>query len=389
MEKKSPHLPKLSSIFSKAGIVALLAVFFVVGFGVGYDRAQKQNPLNLSQYWQVYNLLKSKYIGNVDTTKAEQGTIEGLVSSLGDPYSVYMPPEDKSNFEQDLKGQFEGIGAELTQKDGSVVVMSPLTGAPAEKAGLKANDIIVKVDDTSAEGLTLNDVVGKIRGPKGSTVKITVIRAGNNDPVVISIVRDTITVKSVEWKMINNIGYIEVRQFGDDTVDLFKQGVTELAAKSPKAIIIDMRNNPGGYLNAVAPMVGQFIAPNVVVYEKEKNGDLTDIRSTDVPVLPNMPLYILTNNGSASAAEIFSGAMQDYKRATLIGQKTFGKGSVQDLINLSDGSALKVTIAEWLTPNKRTINKTGIDPDVKVDGEKTATSDPVLDKALELAKANK
>jgi len=378
--------PKMKGSLRYLSFVILLAVFFMAGFGFGSDYTSNKKPLDLSKFWKVYELVNKNYIGSVDKTNAERGAISGLVNSLGDPYSVYLPPEDKKSLDQDLQGQFEGIGAELTDKDGSVVVVAPLSGTPAEKAGVKANDIILKVDDTTTEGMVLNDVVNKIRGPKGTTVKITVYRKSSATPIEMTITRETIIVKSVEYKMIGNVGYMQIRQFGDDTTDLAKAAVKDIASKNPKAVIIDLRNNPGGYLNAVAPIAGQFIAPSVVVYEKEKNGSLTDIRSTEVPVLPNTPVYILVNEGSASASEILAGALQDYKRATLVGKKTFGKGSVQDMISLNDGSALKITIAEWLTPNKRAINKIGIEPDVKVDGEKTATTDPVLDKALELIK---
>jgi carboxyl-terminal processing protease len=228
--------------------------------------------------------------------------------------------------------------------------------------------------------------VQKIRGPKGTTVKLTVSRSGSDQPLELTIKRSNIQVKSVTWKMIDTVGYVEISQFGEDTVALAQQAVKELAAKNPKAMIIDLRNNPGGYLNTVAPIAGLFIPPSVVVIERYKDSKTDEIRSTDVPVLPTTPLYLLVNEGSASAAEILAGALQDYKRATLVGHKTFGKGSVQDLIDLKGGAALRITIAEWLTPNQRAINKIGIEPDVTVEGDKKDGADPILDKALDLAK---
>lgn len=366
--------------------LALILVFVAGGIaGISYDRSRQ--TLDLSTFWTVYQKIQNEYVGgSLDKTKAVEGAIKGLVESIGDPYSVYLPASQKQSLDDELSGKFEGIGAELTNKDGAIVVVAPISGSPAEKAGLKANDVVLTVDGNSTDGKTLNDVVSEIRGPKGTVVKLTVGRSGVSEPVSVEITRDSIVVKSVTSKMIGNIAYVEISQFGDDTVSLAQQQVKDLAAKNPRAIIIDLRNNPGGFLNSVPPVAGLFITPSVVVQEKDKNGHVQQLKSTDVPVMPNTPMYILVNSGSASAAEILAGALQDYGRAKLVGEKTFGKGSVQDLIDLPGGAALKLTIDEWLTPKGRTINKTGIEPDVKVTDNKTDTSDPVLDKALELAK---
>lgn len=365
--------------------LAILAAF-AGGFFSGHANQVKRDGLNLDQFWNVFNLIQRRYVHSVDANVAAEGAAKGLVESLGDPYSAYLPPTDKKNLDDELKGEFEGVGAELTLKDKLVVVVAPLAGSPAEAAGLKAQDVVLKVDDVTTANLTLNEVVQKIRGPKGTTVKLTVSRSGSDQPLEVTIKRSSIQVKSVNWKMIDTVGYVEISQFGEDTVALTQQAVKELAAKNPKAMIIDLRNNPGGYLNTVAPIAGLFIPPSVVVIERYKDSKTDEIRSTDVPVLPTTPLYLLVNEGSASAAEILAGALQDYKRATLVGHKTFGKGSVQDLISLKDGAALRITIAEWLTPNQRAINKVGIEPDVKVEGDKKDGTDPILDKALELIK---
>ncbi len=373
---------------SRLFLILAIAAVFGAGFFTGNRVSIGSNQLDLTQFWQVYRFINDRYVGSIDNKKAAEGAAAGLVSSLGDPFSSFLPPEDRKNLDDELKGEFEGIGAELTQKDQLITVVAPLAGSPAEAAGLKANDIVVKIDGQSTEGMSLDDAVKKIRGQKGTSVSMTVQRQGKSDPIELKITRENIQVKSVKSKMIGTVGYIEVNQFGDDTVDLFRAAVKDIAAQKATAVVVDLRNNPGGYLNAVGPVVGQFVAPSVVTIEKYKSGKTDEVRSTDVPLLPKTPLFLLVNGGSASAAEIMAGALQDDKRATLIGQKTFGKGSVQDIIPLTGGAALRITIAEWLTPNKRAINKVGIEPDVKVDGEKTATADPVLDKALELAKAH-
>ena len=388
---KSPDFPKLSNRpkFKSARPVLLLLAFISV-FGAGYILGQTvttgRQRLDLGQFWQVYDLINQRFVGSIDSTKASEGATAGLVQSLGDPFSMFLPAQANQDLASELKGQFEGIGAELTQKDGQITVVAPLDGSPAAAAGLKPNDVVLKINADSTEGMSLDDAVAKIRGQKGTTVSLQVSRVNVTDPITLTITRDAITVKSVDSKMLTgSVGYIEIRQFGDDTVSLVKSNIASLAAQNPKALIIDLRNDPGGYLDDVAPIASEFIAPNVVVKERYKDGRTDEIRSTDAPVMPSTPIYILVNSGSASAAEILAGALQDYKRATLVGQKTFGKGSVQDIIPLANGAALRLTIAEWLTPNDRQISKKGIDPDVVVEGDKTDTSDPVLAKALDLA----
>src|SRR3989344_3722574 len=377
-----PRFRYLRHIFLTVAFVAVLGAGYVMGTTVTNGRQQ----LDLNQFWQVYELINRRYVGTVDQSKASEGAVAGLVQSLGDPYSMYLPSQARKDLDNELKGEFEGIGAELTQKDGLITVVAPLDGSPAASAGLKPKDVLLKIGDELTTEMLLDEAVSKIRGPKGTTVTLEVARAKVSDPIKLTITRQAIYIKSVESKMLDgSIGYLEIRQFGEDTVDLVKKSVAELASSQPKAIIIDLRNNPGGYLDAVAPIAGQFIAPNIVVKERYKDGRSDTIRSIDVPVLPSPPLYILVNGGSASAAEILAGALQDHKRATLVGQKTFGKGSVQDIIPLKAGAGLRLTIAEWLTPNDRQISKKGIDPDVVVEGDKKEDSDPVLAKAVEMA----
>lgn len=398
-----PKLPKINVKKSRflSRFFALIAVLivFLAGTLTGAAYDNHIHGADMAKFWQVYDLVKGNYVGTVDSNKLIEGAISGLVGGLGDPFSSYLPPTDKQTLNNELSGQFEGIGAELIQKNGVITVQSPLPNTPAEKAGLKASDVIVKIDGASTEGMSVNDAVAKIRGPKGSSVVLTILRSGAASTQDISITRDNIQVRSVTSKVIiigtkladgsttnKTVGYIEIDQFGEDTVSGLQQAVSNLSGQNIQALVIDLRNNPGGYLNDVPPMAGLFIPPSVVVKEQYKDGKSDELRSTSVPVMPNTPMYILTNGGSASAAEIFAGVMQDYKRATVIGEKSFGKGSVQDLIDLPGNSALRVTIAEWLTPNGRTINKTGVTPDIQIKDAKTDTSDPVLDKALQLTR---
>lgn len=369
----------------KAGLaVVAVTIIFAGGMlsGIGFER--RNHPLDLSKFWSVYDLLKTDYVHPPDDEKLIESATRGLVEGLGDPFSAYLTTDEKQDLNEELSGQFEGIGAELTEKNGITTIVAPLSGSPAEKAGLKANDIIAKVNGEETNGLAVGDVVKKIRGPKGSEVTLNILRDGLA-PFDVKILRETIVVKSVTSKMLGKVGYMEINQFGEDTVAGVAAAVKELAAAKPKAIIIDLRNNPGGFLNAVPPIAGHFMAPSVVVKEKYRNGKTDQLRSNAIPELPDTPLFVLINAGSASASEILAGALQDYKRATLVGEKSFGKGSVQELIDLPGNTALRVTIAEWLTPLDRGINKIGIEPDVKVKDEKTDSKDPVLEKALELA----
>ncbi|HSX42221.1 MAG TPA: S41 family peptidase [Candidatus Saccharimonadales bacterium] len=380
--KKSLSQKTVKKIFL---ISAFIAVFLAGIFGgIGFE--ENRQGLDLGSFWKVYSLIQANYVGSLDKNKAVQGATQGLVDSLGDPFSSYLTTAAKNDLTTELSGQFQGIGAELVEKNETVTILAPLAGSPAEKTGLKAGDVIAKVDGKSTEGQSLDQVVGEIRGAKGTAVTLTIVRSNVQQPFDVKITRDDIAVPSVSSKTLaGNVAFLQINQFGNDTVGEVQKAVTDLAASKPKALIIDLRDDPGGFLDDVAPIFGEFAAPSIVVKEKSKSGKITELRSTAIPVLPTTPIYVLVNGGSASAAEILAGALQDYKRATLIGEKTFGKGSVQDVIDLPGNTALRITIAEWLTPNGRTINKTGLQPDVKVTDAKTDSSDPVLAKALELA----
>lgn len=370
----------------KAGLaVVAIAIIFAGGMLAGFRYDARRHGLDLSKFWQVYDLIKRDSVHNVDDGKLVDTAVRGLVEGLDDPFSAYLNTDQKQGLNDELSGQFEGIGAELTEKDGLITVVSPLTGSPAELAGLKAKDVLTKVNGEAIDGLTVDVVVKKIRGPKGTDVTLTLIRDGIAQPLDLKITRDTIIVKSVTSKMLGSVGYMEINQFGEDTVAGVAEAVKELGEKKPKALIIDLRNNPGGFLNDVPPIAGHFIAPSVVVKEKYRGGKIDELRTNAIPEMPNIPLFVLINGGSASASEILAGALQDYKRATLIGEKSFGKGSVQELLDLPGNTALRLTIAEWLTPLDRGINKIGITPDVVIKDAKTDSVDPVLAKALELA----
>lgn len=355
----------------------------------------KKQPVNVDfgLFWETWNLLNEKY---VDTTKLDQqkmiyGAISGMVKAVGDPFSSFMDPEESKAFSQDLEGTFDGIGVEIGMKNGILTVISPLDGSPAAKAGLRAGDKILKVGDTLTTDMTVDEAVTKIRGPKGTDITLTILRNGDNNPKEIKITRDTINVKSVklEWKD-NGIAVVKISKFGDDTVSGMNQAATQIVTQKAKGVILDLRNNPGGYLEAAVDVSSDFISKGkVVVSEEDRGGGKKDYTARGGNILGNIPVVVLVNSGSASASEITAGALRDDLGATLVGKKTFGKGSVQELEKLSDGSNLRVTIARWLTPNGDYIMEKGIDPTIDIDlteDDYNHDRDPQMDKALEVMK---
>lgn len=352
-----------------------------------------QKDVDFDLYWRTWNIIKNKfYDKDVIDTKLFYGSLAGLVSSLGDPYSVFMTPSDADEFQKDLEGSFEGVGMEISVKNNQLVVVSPLEDSPAMKAGLRPKDWIIRIDDTSTENMSATQAVKLIRGPKGTAVKLSVYREGAKDILEIEVVRDVINVKSLTWEYKSNgsVAWIKVRQFNDDTMPLFDKAIKEInSKKSVKGIILDVRNNPGGYLDTAIDMAGEWDGEQVVVSEKNRDGKETKHVANSIVRLSNYKTVVLIDAGSASASEIVAGALQDWKKATVVGMKSFGKGSVQDLNNLPDGSQIKLTIAKWFTPNGRSIDEHGIEPDVEVDlteEDYNKDLDPQLDKALELLK---
>ena len=351
--------------FSRFLTVVAALLVFAAGVFVGTSAERSKTALDLSKFWRVYALISENYPNKIDQDTAVDGAIRGLVDSLGDPYSSYLDEVERRQLEEDLSGKFEGIGAILTQKDGTTVIVEPIEGSPAAKAGLQKDDVITAVGDEPVAGLVLEDVVSKIRGPEGTKVTLTILRG--EQEIKMEIERGTITIESVKSEVRGDVGIIHISQFGDDTVDGVNRAIADLEKKNVARYLIDLRDNPGGYLNTVPPIAGLFLPPgSTVVKQLYQGGEHDELRTTDAPVVPSKPLYIFINGGSASASEILAGALQDHGRATVLGEKSYGKGSVQDIINLRGNTALRLTIAEWVTPNDRHISKVGIEPDHQI-----------------------
>ena len=399
----------------------LVASVAVLLFGTGYKLGEynislspigkKTNTptnsrnIDFTMFWKVWDTVEKKYVDKkkVDQKKMYYGAIKGLVASVEDPYTFFLTPTENKQSKDGLEGKFEGIGAQLGMKENRVVVIAPLKNSPAEKAGVQAGDFIVKVNNEVIAGMPLTQVVSKVRGNKGTKVHLTLGRDGKE--VETDVIRDTIVVDSVEIKLdeqtssckgsCDKVAYLKLNQFGDSTVDEWEQKVAEIKIKwstgTIKGLVLDLRDNPGGYLESSVYLAGEFLEQNKLVVKQESTSyENKDYFVTRKGSLLDIPMTVLINGGSASAAEILSGALRDYKRAKLVGEKSFGKGSVQEAIDLGGGMGLHVTVAKWVLPKGDWINGKGIEPETKVvnvipEGNTMSREmDAQLDKAIEL-----
>lgn len=356
------------------------------------NTASQEKTIDFSLYWKVWNVLKEKYVdrGNLDAKKLFYGSIKGMLAATGDPYTTFFDPEEQKSFNEDMSGKFEGIGAEMGMRDDILTIIAPLDDAPAQKAGLRPNDRVLKIDGESTTNLGLEAAVSKIRGQKGTEVKLTIYREGEDESREVSVVRDVINVKSVKTTFRDDgIAVIRVSRFGDSTEKEFRDAVAMTVKRSPKAVVLDLRSNPGGLLNAAVSMASLMIpSGQTVVWEENGKGDRKAEKTEGGDVLSDIRTVVLIDEGSASASEILAGALrEDRDNVTLVGKKSYGKGSVQELIPVGSDMSVKVTVARWLTPKGNQINEKGISPDAEVgitiDDIKNAR-DPQMDKAVEI-----
>jgi len=411
------HQPKNFSLTKKITNLLLILSFFILIFGAGYKLGEyhtnqkkierptyniinvenkvAEKNLDFSLFWDTWEKVEQKFIDKkkIDSKKMFYGAIKGMVSSLEDPYTFFLTPEENKQSKDDLQGKFEGIGAQLGMKDNRVIVVSPLKNSPAEKAGVKAGDFINKVDDQSTKGWSLTFAVSKIRGPKGTKVKLTLEREGKE--IEVEITRDQINVPSIELSYEKNIAILKLNQFGEKTIDEWDEAVFEIrekwAKKEIRGMVLDLRDNPGGYLEGAVYLASEFLPMGKVVVRQES----TTVANKEYKVarqgeLLDIPLVVLVNKGSASASEILAGSLRDHKRAKIVGEKTFGKGSVQEALDLKEGAGLHVTVAKWILPSGDWINSKGIEPEIKIENQVkegntlTRKDDKQLDKAIEV-----
>jgi len=423
-------LPTSSSHKFRTLLVSL-AILLLVG-GVGYKLGERrsfqgatillkpvtnvtqpanQKNVDFSLFWDVWGRLLKYYIDapNIDTQKMVWGAITGAVNSLEDPYTVFLPPKENKEFKEDLGGSFEGIGAQLGLQEGRIIIIAPLKGTPAERAGLKPFDWILKVDGEETTNWTITQAVTKIRGTKGTSVKLSILHEKAEKPEELTIVRDGILVPSVEYwiKPINTIteisgstssarlktdtvAYLKLSRFGDRTNEEWLKAVADIASnwksKGVKGLVFDLRNNPGGYLDGSVFIASEFLKSGLVVTQTNSDGTKQEYQVDRKGQLFDIPLVVLINKGSASASEIVAGALRDYSRGTIIGETSFGKGSVQTPQELTGGASVHITTGKWLLPKGDWINKKGITPQIEVtmNGGTEATSDAQLARAIEV-----
>mgnify|MGYP000315349846 CR=1 FL=1 len=400
---------RLFYVLSGVGAVALLAGAFYGGFWLGgnggtiAESAEGEVPAEIgsqipldadvSLLWDTIGFIKNRYFKpeDVDDRKLLYGAISGAVDSLNDPYSQFFPPDDAEKFEEDLSGNFYGIGAEIGIRDGQLVIVSPLEGNPADKAGIRAGDRILKVDDTLTADLSLNEAVKLIRGELGTDVILLIDRDGWEEPRRITVTRAEITIPTIDWEMKeDDVAYIHLYNFNANAPQAFYKASFDLLMQGSRGLVLDLRGNSGGYLEVANNIAGWFLKRgSLIVTERFPNGEDRRFHANGGGAWGRTPVVLLVDGSSASASEIVAGALRDQLGVTIVGEKTFGKGTVQEMETLSDGSKVKISVAEWVTPEGYTINESGIEPDVKVPvtaEDIEAGNDPQLEKAVEILK---
>ena len=360
---------------------------------INKETAQTPKNIDFSIFWQTWDILSARHVDRpLDPQKLLYGALKGLAEAVGDPYTAFLPPEENKEVKDNLNGRYEGIGAELGMRDDQLTVISPLDGSPAEAVGVQPGDVILKIDDEETSNLSLSESVSRIRGPAGTSVRLT-LKRGDDEPFEVTIRREQITIKSISWEQKDDgVIYIRVARFGEQTNQDWDSAIDEIINNQSsmiKSIILDVRSNPGGYLQASIHIASEFVNTGVIVYEEFGTGQRQPFNSDHRGQLTQVPVVVLIDEGSASASEILAGALRDLKRAQLVGKKSFGKGTVQDAVEFTDGSSVHVTIARWLTPNGDRLDGIGLTPDVVVERTEedvAAGKDVQLEKAIEIVK---
>ena len=409
-------MPKKIS-FSKARKIILSVILSVGIFAAGYyfgvngykavldktltvtisRRVPDDKNVDMGLFWQVWDLISEKYYDKTKLVPSQMiyGAIEGMVSSVGDPYTTFLIPSQNKVVNEDLNGSFGGVGIEIGYKDGYLAVIAPLPGTPADKAGVKAGDFIIKITDAKKDidldssTMSTTEAVTYIRGVAGTKVTLTLMREGINDPIVVDLVRETIDVPSTSLAWVGenlDIAKIEVTKFGSETKGEWDEYVSEiLSKKEAKGLIIDLRNNPGGYMQAAIDLASDFVLNGTTIVIQEKgNGDKEEYKSTTLPRLDDYQVVILINQGSASASEILAGALRDQANIKLVGETSFGKGTIQEPVDMTGGSGVHVTTAKWLTPKGTWVHGSGLVPDLEITDTDDTEKDEQLDAAIKL-----
>lgn len=391
------------------GFLVFGGMLFLGGIYIGYKnrpgaavfngmvtngQAVDQSSADFTLFWKAWDIVNQKFpnASKVDNQARVYGAIKGMLASFRDPYTTFFTPDENKAFQTQIAGAFDGIGAEIGQKEGSLIVIAPLKGSPAEKAGIKSGDAIIKIDNKSSSNLSIDDAIKVIRGPKGTTVALTIVRAGLKEPKTITITRDTINlpIVDIENRTKEKVFIIHLYSFSANSSELFDEAYKKFLDSGDTKLVLDLRNNPGGYLDAAVNIASHFLNKDDVVVKEIGKDAKTDTLShlSKGPGLGNkkIQMYVLINQGSASASEILAGALSEHNIATLVGDKSFGKGSVQEVIDLEDGTSMKVTIAKWYTPNGISISENGLTPKIFIKQGTELKKDSQLEAVIKLFK---
>lgn len=395
----------MKSIYRKTSAIVLSILLFALIFGSGFfvgnsrhsfwgNGVSAEEPLDLKSFWKVFSILEEKFVQTSEEDVIDQdkiyGAISGLVDSYNDPYTVFLPPTENEQFEETISGVFSGVGMEVGMREDFITVISPLKNSPAEKAGIKSGDKVIAIDGQSSIDMTIDDAIDLIRGEKGSPVSITVIREGEKNPITIEIIRDTIVIPTIETKIVQDTFVISLYNFSATAPSEFRDALREFVNSKKSKLILDLRGNPGGFLNSAVDITSWFLPAGKIIAIEDfgEGGDQKLFRSKGYNIFnDNLKMVILIDEGSASASEIVAGALKEHGIATLVGKNTFGKGSVQELFDITDDTSLKVTIAKWLTPEGKSISEGGLAPDIDVDFDSELFEDGIdsqLIRALEV-----
>jgi carboxyl-terminal processing protease len=401
VEKNPTKVTVPDGVQRSAYVSKLLGALLLVMIGLGLGRyivPAGATPVNDAQFegiqegqrqivfptfWEAWDTLHNKYIGEIDQQDLFYGSVSGMVKAAGDPYTVFSDPQDTKQFEETIEGSFSGIGVEIGIRGGALTVIAPLEGSPAQEAGIREGDIVVAVDEEPITvDMTLDDAVSRIRGKRGTEVVLTVIRKDAQTTEDITVRRDIIDIESVKLNIEDAVAHVNISSFNGDTSAQFTKAARQIVSSQAKGIILDVRNNPGGYLQTSVEIASRFL-PEEMLVVSERGQKTTEYKAEGNTLLQGIPMVILVNEGSASASEILAGALRDQQQIPLIGTKTFGKGSVQELIKLSDGSSIRVTVAKWYTPSGHNIHENGLEPDIEVEQNYDTEEDEPLIKAKE------
>ncbi|MFN2225117.1 MAG: S41 family peptidase [Anaerolineae bacterium] len=391
---------RTTRIFALAVLItAMVICAFAAGVGATWwlmhgRTPQAEEAADFGVFWEAWHLVEQAFYGDLPSMQqVAWGAIRGALDTLDDPHTTFLEPQPRQREREELSGRFGGIGAYVSQNEAGQIVLDPMPDLPAARAGVQEGDAVLKVDDTEiTAGMTADEVVNLIRGDIGSTVRLTLGREGQAEPLVVEIRREEIPNPSVEWRMLEEapgIGYVRISIFSGRTVLELRDALEDLSGQGMTSLVLDLRSNGGGLFDAGIDVAGEFLSDGVIVYQVEKGNEETVFRASGRTSLPDAPMVILVNGGTASASEIVAGALQDHGRAALIGEQTYGKGSVQSVYDLSDGSSVHITHAQWFTPNRRAITGEGLMPDVQVsisEQDRNAGRDTQLEQAIEYLK---